>query len=413
MDQAKLFIHTSKTPPKDEPSRNAQLLEQAGFIQKVMAGVYSYLPLGIRVLQNIEQIVREEMNNISAEVFLPALHPKDNWVTSGRWDTLDVLFKLTSQLDTEYALGPTHEEMIAPMTKKLILSYRDLPLAFYQIQTKFRDELRSKSGLLRGREFRMKDLYSFHTSEQDLLEYYEAVQLVYFKIYERLGITAILTEASGGSFAKYSHEFQVELLSGEDVIYICEKCNLAKNKEIYAGPEELCTNCGETTWRETQASEIGNIFKLGTKFSAPFEVVYLDEQNIQQTATMGCYGIGISRLMGVLAELYNDEQGLIWSDAVAPFDAHLIVLNTDKPEVISEAEKLRETLLVAGIEVLYDDRELGTGVKFADADLIGIPNRLVISAKTIEQGQVEVKRRNQNKTEFINTKELLNYFGNQ
>ena len=409
MHQSHQFIKTMKEAPKDEPSLNARLLEQSGYVQKLMAGVYSYLPLGNRVLRNIEAIVREEMNLISSEIFMPSLQPKENWIATDRWETMDVLFKLKSQTDTAYALGPTHEEVIAPLAKKLISSYRDLPLAFYQIQTKFRDELRSKSGLLRGREFRMKDLYSFHSSQEDLDAYYETVQKAYFRIYERLGVKAILTEASGGSFSKYSHEFQVELPTGEDVIYVCKKCGLAKNKEVYSGPEEECTHCGKTEWRETNASEVGNIFKLGIKYSVPFGVSFLGQNNELQSVIMGCYGIGTSRLMGVIAELSNDEAGLAWPDAVAPFKAHLIVLNMDAPEVAAQAADIRSELLAGGIEVLYDDREMSAGAKFADADLIGIPYRIVVSLKTIQNQEAEVKKRSENKIEFIKTKELLNY----
>lgn len=355
------------------------------------------MPLGARVLQKIEKIIREEMDTVGAEVLMPSLQPKENWVVTGRWDGLDVLFKLKSQHGYEYALGPTHEEIISPVAKKIIGSYRDLPVAAYQIQTKFRDEARAKSGLLRGREFRMKDLYSFHASQEDLDLYYAKVQEVYAKIFQRLGLKALLTEASGGSFSKYSHEYQVEVPTGEDVIFVCQKCDLAKNKEIYSGPNESCTNCGQTTWRETKACEVGNIFKLGTKYSDPFELQYIDAESKPQPVVMGCYGIGTTRLMGVIAELSNDDRGLVWPENISPFGAHIVPLRSkdaSMQEKINETvTKLQEHLEATHIDVLVDDRDETAGVKFADSDLIGIAHRFVISEKTLAMDSVEWKRR--------------------
>jgi prolyl-tRNA synthetase len=402
MLQSKLHTKTSKEAPKDEPSKNAQLLEQGMFVQKVLAGVYDYLPLGNRVLKKIENIVREEMDSVGSEVLMSSLMPKESWEKTGRWKDLDVLFKLQSQHGYEYALGPTHEENVAPMTKKLIGSYRDLPIALYQIQTKFRDEARAKSGILRGREFRMKDLYSFHTNQEDLDRYYIEVQKAYDNIFRRLGLKAILTEASGGSFSKYSHEYQVETEAGEDTIYICKNCEeagnvIAKNKEVYSGPEEKCSQCGKSEWRETKACEVGNIFKLGTKYSAPFEVTYADENDQVQTVIMGCYGIGTTRIMGVLAEVYNDEKGLKWPKEVAPFLIHVTPLSSKDPEVekkVSEtAQQVHDFLSAKGFEVLLDDRNESAGVKFNDSDLIGIPHRLVVSEKTLKEESVEWKPR--------------------
>jgi prolyl-tRNA synthetase len=390
MRQSHYFLKTSKTQPADDVSVNARLLEQGGFVQKVMAGVYTYLPLGWRVLSKIENIVREEMNNSAAvELFMPSLHPKDNWLATGRWSALDVLFKIKSQHGYEYALGPTHEEIVTPAALPVINSYKDLPLAVYQIQTKFRDEPRAKSGLLRGREFRMKDLYSFHATAEDLERYYNEIAIpAYKKTFSRIGLAALLTEASGGTFSKFSHEFQVEIENGEDTIYICEKCGLAKNKEIFEEGAE-CTNCGKTTWREAKASEVGNIFKLQNKYSDSFNLKFTTPEGQQKPVLMGCYGIGTSRLMGVLVEKFHDDKGMIWPEAVAPFRAHLLALKgADK-----QAEKIYQDLREAGIEVLYDDRDASAGVKFADADLIGIPYRAVISEKTLAQDSVEVKNR--------------------
>lgn len=406
MRQSRYFLKTSKTAPSEDPSVNARLLEQGGFVQKVMAGVYSYLPLGWRVLSKIENVVREEMDAIGGqEIFMPSLHPKHNWQITGRWQSLEVLFQIKSVHGHEYALGPTHEEIVTPMALPVINSYKDLPLAVYQIQTKFRDEPRAKSGLLRGREFRMKDLYSFHENEEDLENYYHKTVIpAYNKIFKRLDLDVILTEASGGTFSKYSHEFQVEIENGEDEIYICQKCGLAKNKEVYQNGIK-CTNCGVDTFRKTVASEVGNIFKLKTKFSADFNLNYTDAQGMQKPVIMGCYGIGTSRLMGVLVEKFHDEKGIVWPQSVAPFQIHLLALKGAE----LQAGEIYERLLKAGAEVLYDDREATAGVKFADADLIGIPNRLVVSPKTLQSDSVEVKRRAENTNELIKIKQLMSH----
>ncbi len=398
MRQSKYFLKTSKTTPSDDISINAKLLEQGGFVQKVLAGVYDFLPLGLRVLQKIENIVREEMDKIGNEMFMPVLHPKENWEKTGRWQGLDVLFKVKSQHGNEYALGPTHEEIVTPAAQSIVASYKDLPLAVYQIQTKFRDEPRAKSGLLRGREFRMKDLYSFHSSAEDLEEYYNKKAIpAYEAVYKRLGLNALLTEASGGTFSKYSHEYQVETENGEDTIYVCEKCNLSKNKEIYQEGAE-CTNCGKTTWRETKGSEVGNIFKLQDKYSKAFNLQFTDKDGSKKIVLMGCYGLGTTRVMGVIVEKFNDAKGIIWPEAVAPFKVHLLGLSGAEERA---AKVYKEVKNVFGeSEVLFDDREVSAGVKFADADLIGIPYRLVVSPK-VPEGQVEVKKRNAEKSETV------------
>lgn len=404
MRQSQYFLKTSKTSPADDVSVNARLLEQGGFVQKVLAGVYDFLPLGLRVLAKIENIVREEMNAINAsEMFMPVLHPKDNWLATGRWTGLDVLFKVKSQHGSEYALGPTHEEIVTPAAQGVISSYKDLPLAVYQIQTKFRDEPRAKSGLLRGREFRMKDLYSFHATAEDLDRYYtEQAIPAYNRVYKRLGLDALLTEASGGTFSKYSHEYQVEIENGEDTIYVCEKCRLAKNKEIFEDQAE-CTNCGPTQWRETKASEVGNIFKLQDKYSSAFHLQYTAQDGTKKPVLMGCYGIGTSRIMGVLVEKFHDDRGIIWPEAAAPFKIHLLALKGGE----AAADQSYKDLLAAGIEVLYDDRDLSPGVKFADADLIGLPYRVVVSGKTVEQQSVEIRRRNEAEARLVSQSSLI------
>ncbi len=387
MRQSELFIKTLREAPADEEARNAKLLIRAGFINKEMAGVYSYLPLGLRVLRNVENIIREEIDAIGGnELQFSILHPKENWEKTGRWNTVDVLFKVQSQTGKFYALGPTHEELIFPLAKKEIFSYRDLPAAYYQIQTKLRDEVRAKSGILRGREFLMKDLYSFHQDEADLEKYYEKVQGAYKKIFERLGLKALLVDASGGTFSKFSHEYQVLVPIGEDIIAHCDQCDYAANVEVSetkAG--DTCKKCGRGKISESNGAEVANIFKLNPKFSEAFEVKYKDEEGKEKLVVAGCYGIGVSRIMGLLAEINNDENGLIWPENVAPFRVHLIELGKGL------GKEIYERLQADKIPVLYDDRDVKAGEKFKDSDLMGIPWRAVVSEKT--GGKIELKRR--------------------
>lgn len=405
MLQSQLFTKTKREAPKGEEAINAQLLIRAGFVDKLMAGVYTFLPLGMRVMKKIENIIREEMNAIGGqEIFMPAFQPKENWAITGRWDSMDDLYKLKDKSDKEFALGPTHEEVITPLVKKFVDSYKDLPFYAYQFQDKFRMELRSKSGVLRGREFIMKDLYSFHVDEKDLDDYYKKAIKAYGNIFNRIGLgeKTHLTFASGGSFSKYSHEFQTVSEAGEDIIYVCQKCKQAINKEIYEDIK-ICPNCEGKDFNEEKAIEVGNIFKLGTKYSAPFGLKYKDETGKEKEVVMGCYGIGLSRVMGTIVEISNDEKGIVWPESVAPFKAHLINLS-DKKKVTSD--KLYKTLHDANIEVLYDDREnISAGEKFADADLIGIPYRLVVSEKNGEM--VEVKKRGESESKLVDEKELL------
>lgn len=408
MRQSSYFLKTSKTTPQDDVSVNAVLLEQAGFVQKTMAGVYTFLPMGLRVLQKVENIIREEMNSISAnELLMPALQPKENWQATGRWDGLDVLFKVESRHGYQSALGPTHEEIVTPLAQSVISSYRDLPLAVYQIQTKFRDEARAKSGLMRGREFRMKDLYSFHSSQEDLIGYYRKVADAYKRIFERLGIPALYVEASGGTFSQYSHEFQVETPNGEDTVYVCNKCALAVNKEIFTD-DKKCTNCNERDYRETKASEVGNIFQLMNKYSDSFDLKFTAEDGSRQPVLMGCYGIGPSRCMGVVVEQHHDDKGMIWPEEIAPFRVHLVSLaGKEGDEVKSAAEAMYTELESLGMEVLYDDRDASAGEKFADSDLIGIPYRVVISAKTLAEGKLELKSRYSSEVQLLSREELI------
>ena len=400
---SQLFTKTSKDAQADASSINADLLTRAGFVHKTMAGAYSYLPLGLVVLRKIEQIIREEMNAIGGqEVLLSSLSPKESWVTSGRWEGFDALFKLPAAGDTEYGLNPTHEEIITPLAKNFVQSYKDLPFGAYQIQTKFRNEPRAKSGILRGREFLMKDLYSFHTDQEDLDAYYEVVHGAYDKIFERLGLgdKTYYTYASGGTFSKFSHEFQVVLEQGEDSIFVSEDAEkkgmrIAINKEIYEEGKTECPETGGKNFREESASEGANIFKLGTKFSEPFDLQYTDAEGKQYPIPMGCYGIGVSRLMGIVVEALADDDGMRWPENLAPAAIHIVpIAKTEEDDSYKEAVALYTKLISDGTSAIIDDRlNVSVGAKLADADLIGCPKRIVISPKTLDAEGAEVKDR--------------------
>lgn len=400
MRQSKLFYKTEKKQPKDSNAVSHALLTRAGFIDQLAAGVYSFLPLGLSVLKKIENIIKEEMTAIGGqEILMPVLAPKENWEKTGRWKSFEELFKLKGQNKKEYVLNPTHEEVISPLAKKYVLSYKDLPLYLFQIQTKFRNELRVKSGLLRTREFLMKDLYSFHSSEKDLDKYYEIVSRAYDKIFKRCGVKSFRVLASGGSFSKYSHEFQVETSAGEDTIFICKKCKIAFNKELGL---KKCPECRNPFFEEKKAVEVGNIFKLGTKYSLPFDLKFKDKDDKEKPVIMGCYGIGLPRLMAAVVEANNDNKGIIWPKEISPFDVHLVSLGKDK-----EAEKIYNDLQKKGLSVLYDDRkDVSAGEKFAEADLIGISTRLVVSEKTLVQNSVEIKQRNSKQSKLVKIKEI-------
>ena len=408
MRQSILFTGTIKETPKEEISINAQLLIRAGFIDKLMAGVYSYLPLGFLVLKKIEEIIRQEMNRIGGqEIFLPALHPKNNWQQTKRWEYPE-MFKLKNREGKEFSLGWTHEEIITPLARKFISSYKDLPVFIYQIQDKFRDELRAKSGLLRGVEFLMKDLYSFHQDEKGLDEYYEKVKGAYLKIFQRCGLKkeTFLTLASGGTFSKYSHEFQTVTPAGEDTVYLCQKCRLAINREIIKEENFTCPKCGNKKLEIKKTIEVGNIFKLKDRFSRPFNLVFKDKDGKEKVVFMGCYGIGLGRLMGTIAEVHHDNSGIAWPGEVAPFRVHLISLTGTK----KESERLYQDLQKQNVEVLYDDRDdKSAGEKFADADLIGIPLRIVVSGRTLQKNCVEMKKRSEQKIRLIKIKEIIEW----
>ncbi len=411
MRLSKLFTKTSKNVPSDETAKNAQLLIQAGYIHKEMAGVYAYLPLGKMVLHNISQIVREEMNAIGGnEVWMTVLQPKEIWEKTGRWDDkkVDNWFKTKLANGTELGVGLTHEEPITDMLHEFASSYKDYPIYIYQIGTKFRNELRAKSGLMRGREFLMKDLYSFSRTQKEHDEFYEKAAEAYMKVYERLGLGDITyrTYASGGIFSKFSDEFQTLSDIGEDTVYIHESKRIGVNKEVYTDEvlDHLGLNRDELV--EKRAVEVGNIFPLGSKYSDDLDLFYTDELGKQQSLIMGCYGIGISRLMGLLAEHFADDKGLVWPGAVAPAKVYIARLG-DKADVIKQADVLYDRLTAAGVQVIYDDRDLRAGEKFADADLLGIPYRVVISEKTAASGHIELKARTQANAESIDGEELI------
>lgn len=412
MRTSQLFTKTSKTAPADEEAKNAQLLIQAGYIYKEMAGVYAFLPLGKRVLDNIIQIIREEMDALGGnELSLTALQPKRVWEATGRWsdEVVDIWFKTKVASGQDAGLAFTHEEPLTEIMKSYISSYKDLPVYPYQFQIKFRNETRAKSGLLRGREFWMKDLYSFSRTVEEHEAFYNKMSDAYLRIFTKLGLgdRTYKTFASGGSFSKYSHEFQTITDVGEDTVYVHEAKKIAINQEVYN--EEVLADLGiaKDELVERKAVEVGNIFTLGYKFSDALNLCYTDESGSAQKVFMGSYGIGPSRLMGLIAELFADERGIVWPENVAPFRVYLVRLG-DTEAVVSAADKLYETLEKIGVSVLYDDSDKRPGEKFADADLLGIPHRIVVSAKTVEAGNFEYKRRSEADSELLDEKMLLN-----
>ena len=405
MRLSKTFVKTLREAPKDETAKNGALLTRAGYVHKEMAGVYDFLPLGIRVIENIKNIIRDELNKLGCEELqMTALQNPEPWEKTGRFSdqAVDIWFKTNLASGGELGLAPTHEEPIVNLMKTYISSYKDLPLAVYQFQTKFRNELRAKSGILRGREFLMKDLYSFHTNEEDLDKFYAEVEVAYKKIYERLGLgdDTFETFASGGIFSKYSHEFQTFLPVGEDDVYYNADRSVVLNKEVL-NPETMADlGVKEEELSQTTAAEVGNIFKLKFKYSEPLGLKYSDEQNTQQVVYMGCYGIGVSRVMGVIVEKYADDKGLVWPESVAPFKYHLIGIGENG---IKKAEEFYNS---HPGEVLFDDRDLRPGEKFADAELMGMPYRVVISDKTLAEDSAEVTDRRTGESKLVKISEI-------
>ncbi len=410
MKVTQLFTKTKKEAPADEQAKNAQLLIRAGYVHKDAAGVYVWLPLGRKVLNNVMDIIRQEMNAIgSQEVLMSSLQRQDLWETTDRWDDakVDVWFKTEYKNGTKAGLAWSHEEQMTDMMKQFVESYRDLPAYVYQFQNKLRNETRAKSGIMRTREFIMKDLYSFVRTDEEHTAFYDKVTEAYLRIFDRLGIgeQTYFTFASGGAFAEFSHEFQTVCDAGEDIIYVHKGRNMAINEEVLR--DDVLKNLGieRGELEQHKAAEVGNIFSFGTSKSEPMNLKYIDEDGSEKYVVMGSYGIGPARVMGVITELNSDERGLVWHENIAPYLVYLAPVGIDEA-VLTATDKLYEALQNDGIEVLYDDRDARPGEKFADADLLGIPYRVVISPKTLEQDKVEFKPRTGSEAELISVEEL-------
>lgn len=412
MKYSTFFPKSVKREFKDDLSTNAVLLAKAGYIDQLMAGSYTLLPLGFKVVEKIKNIIREELNATGAqEMLMPLLHPREIWDQTGRWsdpDVKQIMYQFKDIHDKEFGLSFTHEEIVMHILGKFVQSYKDLPVKVYHFSTKFRNEPRAKSGILRGREFMMKDLYSAHVSEEDMHKYYDLVKSVYPKIFERMGLTVKVVEASGGVFTdKNSHEFQVLSDVGEDTIFYCDckdnkcDCNFAQNDEIFKGKEgDKCPECDDCLIKSSRAIEVGNIFPLGTRYSEKMNVLYADQDGTKKPIWFASYGIGPTRVMGTLVEVFHDDKGIVWPSSVAPFQVYLVSIGKNE-----EAEKIEKELEKAGIEVLLDDRDVSAGEKFANADLLGFPYRLVISEKTGEK--IEFKKRSEENVELLSLPEVI------
>ena len=413
MRQSKLFTKTRKEAPADEVSKNAELLIKAGYINKEMAGVYNYLPLGLRVINKIVQIIRDEMDAIGGqEIVMSSLQERSTWEPTDQWsdENVDIWFKTKLKNDTELGLAWSHEGAVTKILKEFVSSYRDLPKALYQFQNKFRNETRAKSGIMRTREFVMKDMYSFSKDQAEHDAYYKEATEAYKNVFKRVGIGHVtyLTSASGGVFAKFSHEFQTLTSAGEDTIYVDQSSGVAINKEVFTDDVIEGLGLQKDKLVEERAAEVGNIFTLGTRYTKAHHFTYKNEKGEDQEIIMGCYGIGPGRLMGTVVETLSDDKGIIWPEAIAPFAVHLLVLGEDVA-VREEAEKTFKALADAGVEVLFDDRsEVTPGEKFADADLLGMPYRGVVSARSMKEGGVELKKRIEEKGKIVSVEELIN-----
>lgn len=417
MRQSKIFIKTRREAPADETAKNAQLLIRAGYIHKEMAGVYSYLPLGLMVIKKIEGIIREEMNKIGGlEMKTSVLQSKDVWERSNRWDdsVVDNWFKTSLKNGGEIGLSFTNEEAYSSILKQHISSYKDLPAYPYDFKEIFRNETRSKSGIMRGREFYWKALYSFSKDESEHSAFYEKAKVAYRNIFKRVGIgdKTYITFASGGTFSKFSHEFQTITDAGEDTVFIDEEKQIAVNKEVYNDEVLGILKLDKSNLVEKKTVEVGNIFTLGTKFSEPFDLHYRDEKGEKKMVFMGSYGIGLGRLMGTIVEVLSDEMGIVWPESVAPFGVHLIELSGKKGGEVAKkkAEEIYEKLTEKGVSVLYDDRDSTPGEKFSDSDLIGIPKRIIVSQRGLEEGSFEVKDRATGEVKKVSEKELFELF---
>ncbi len=407
-----MFTKTRHQAPAEEVSKNAQLLIRAGYVHKEMAGVYTFLPLGLRVLENINTVIREEMNAIGGqEMRLTTFQDPEIWKATGRWDdsVVDVWFKTKLKNDSEIGLGWTHEEPLVRAAQSYVNSYKDLPFLAYQIQTKFRNETRAKSGVMRGREFLMKDMYTFARTQEEHEELYEKIKQAYFKIFDRLGIgeQTFLTFASGGAFSQYSHEFQTITDAGEDTIYLDRNKKIAVNEEVFTNEVLSELELERNNLEQLKAAEVGNIFTLKDKYSKPLNLVFTDEGGQEKPVLMGCYGIGPSRLVGVITELLADDKGLVWPKNVAPFDVYLAKLGNSE-DIVKNADKIYSRLTDSSISVLYDDRDARAGEMLNDADLMGIPIRLVVSDKTLAEDAVELKKRTEEDTRLVSFEDVTN-----
>ncbi len=417
MKQSRLFTKTRKEAPTDEVAKNAQLLIRAGYIHKELAGAYSFLPLGLRVLENIKKIVREEMNREGGqEIIMTALQEKEVWEKTDRWDDakVDNWFKTELKNGTELGLAITHEEPLTRIMTSYISSYRDLPKSAYQFQNKFRNEARAKSGIMRGREFLMKDMYDFARTEEEHTAFYNNMREAYKRVFTRLGIGDItyVTFASGGIFSEFSEEFQTVSDAGEDVIYVDEEKGIALNKEVYNDAVIEKLGLSKEKLVEKKAIEVGNIFHLGTKFSEPIGLYFTDEDGVKKPVVMGCYGLGPSRIMGTIVETLSDEKGIVWPESIAPYKVHLVELSNGDSEVKDYADGIYNTFNDNGVHVLYDDRDARAGEKFNDSDLLGMPYRVVVSKKTKEEGKFEVVERKTGNVLFLTEEELHQKFLN-
>ncbi|KND47441.1 MAG: prolyl-tRNA synthetase [Parcubacteria bacterium C7867-004] len=414
MRQSQLFTKTRREAPKDEEAKNAQLLIRAGFVHKEMAGVYAYLPLGLRVIDKIKRVVREEMDAVGGqEMIMTSLQRKELWETTDRWNdkNVDVWFKSELKNGTEVGFGWSHEEPITDMMKSYVESYRDLPKYAYQFQTKLRNELRAKSGIMRGREFVMKDMYSYNTDEATHKAFYDSVIEAYLRIFDRAGLgdRTFLTVASGGAFTQFSHEFQTLSDVGEDLVYLHREKKIAINKEVLTDEVLAQLEVKREDLEEVKAIEVGNIFNFGDVKSKQLGLMYKDESGEEKPVILGSYGIGITRLMGTIVEVFADDKGMVWPEAVAPFLVHIVSLVPNDPAAVAYADSLYEDLAKAGVEALYDDRDARAGEKLADADLIGIPCRVVVGKSTLESGKLEVTYRKNGETKLITREELIEF----
>lgn len=412
MKRSNLFVKTSKNAPSDEVAKNAQLLIRAGFVHKEMAGVYAYLPLGLRVLEKIKNVVREEMNSINSnELIMASLQRKEIWERTGRWsdEVVDVWFKSKLKDETEVGFGWSHEEPIVETMKQFVQSYKDLPISVYQFQTKLRNELRAKSGIMRGREFVMKDMYSLHATAEDLEDYYQKATEAYKRVYDRLGIgdDTYVTFASGGAFTKFSHEFQTICDAGEDVIYLHRAKNIAVNEEVLDDAvAELGVSRDEL--EPIKTAEVGNIFNFGTQKTDELGLYYTDSDGKDQSLHVGSYGIGITRVMGVIVEKFADDKGIVWPENIAPYKVYLVSIGEKGSD---KADEVYKTLTDHGIEVIYDDRDARAGEKFADAELMGIPYRLTVSDRAVESDRYELRHRQTGDDSVLTVAELLDKLG--